>query len=44
MILGDADCISNEKFSIRRNLRVMTANYTLVTGTFYWLSDEEGAY
>ena len=41
MILGDADCISNEEFSIRRNLRVMTANYTLVTGTFYWLSDEE---
>lgn len=29
MILGDADCISNEEFSIRRNLRVMTANYTL---------------
>ena len=41
MVLGDADCISNDEFSIRRNLPFLTVNYTLVTGTFSWLSYNE---
>ncbi|MDR2129759.1 MAG: Gldg family protein [Odoribacteraceae bacterium] len=40
IIFGDADCISNGEISISRK-NVPAANYSLVTGSFYWLSDEE---
>ena len=40
IILGDADCISNAEINMRRQ-NVPAANFTLITGTFYWLSDEE---
>ena len=39
VILGDADCISNSEFNRRVNVR--TSNYTLITGSFFWLSDNE---
>ena len=39
MILGDADCISNVEFSTERGWPgIKVSNYTLVTGTFHWLS------
>ncbi|MEG0797071.1 MAG: Gldg family protein [Odoribacter sp.] len=38
IILGDADCISNIEFQTTRK-DIFSANYTLVTGSFYWLSD-----
>ncbi|WP_303179967.1 Gldg family protein [uncultured Butyricimonas sp.] len=40
IILGDANCISNGEFGHRRN-GVPAANYTVITGGFYWLSDGE---
>ena len=40
MILGDADCISNGEISISRQ-GVSAANYSVITGAFYWMSDNE---
>jgi ABC-2 type transport system permease protein len=40
IILGDADCISNGEISISRK-NVPASNYSLITGSFYWMSDEE---
>lgn len=40
MILGDADCISNGEISISRQ-NVGATNYSVITGAFYWMSDEE---
>ena len=40
MIFGDADCISNGELSMGR-AGVRSANYTLIMGGFYWLSDGE---
>jgi ABC-2 type transport system permease protein len=40
IILGDADCISNGEISIARN-GVQAANYSVITGAFYWMSDNE---
>lgn len=39
LLTGDADCISNSEFNRRVNVR--TSNYTLITGSFFWLSDNE---
>lgn len=40
ILSGDADCISNgELSSSRRGVR--SANFTLIMGSFYWLSDNE---
>lgn len=40
MILGDADCISNGEISISRQ-NIYAANFSLITGAFYWMSDNE---
>jgi ABC-2 type transport system permease protein len=40
MVLGDADCISNGEISISRK-GVLAANYSVITGAFYWMSDNE---
>lgn len=40
IITGDADCISNGEISMQR-ARVPAANYNLIMGAFYWMSDEE---
>lgn len=40
VILGDADCISNGEISIQRS-KVRAANYEMIMGTFFWLSDNE---
>ncbi len=40
IILGDADCISNGEISISRK-GVQAANYNLILGAFYWMSDNE---
>lgn len=40
VILGDADCISNGEISIARK-NVNAANFSLIMGAFYWMSDEE---
>lgn len=40
IVLGDADCMSNGEFSARRR-NIWASNYTLVSGFFYWLSDNE---
>ena len=40
MITGDADCISNGEISISRK-GVYAANYSVITGAFYWMSDNE---
>ena len=40
VLTGDADCISNGEFG-RRVPTVRTSNYTLITGSFFWLSDNE---
>jgi ABC-2 type transport system permease protein len=40
MILGDADCISNGEISITRQ-GVPAANFSVITGAFYWMSDNE---
>lgn len=40
ILMGDADCISNSEISIGRK-DVEAANYNLIMGAFYWMSDEE---
>jgi ABC-2 type transport system permease protein len=40
IVLGDADCISNAEISIQRS-KVTAANYNMIMGTFFWLSDNE---
>lgn len=40
VLLGDADCISNGEISIGRN-GIQAANYSVITGAFYWMSDNE---
>lgn len=40
IILGDADCLSNGEISIGRK-DVAAANYSLISGSFFWLSNEE---
>lgn len=40
VIAGDADCISNSEISIRRS-KVRASNFTLISGAFFWMSDEE---
>lgn len=40
IVLGDADCISNGEFS-RQRKDVNASNYSVITGAFFWLSDEE---
>lgn len=40
VVLGDADCISNGEISISRN-GVQATNYSVITGAFYWMSDNE---
>jgi ABC-2 type transport system permease protein len=40
VILGDADCISNGEISISRN-GVRSSNFSVITGAFYWMSDNE---
>jgi len=39
IITGDADCISSRELSGRRHMR--TSNYSLITGGFFWFSDNE---
>jgi len=40
VVLGDADCISNGEISIGRN-GVPASNFSVITGAFYWMSDNE---
>lgn len=40
IILGDADCLSNNELAASRR-KIWASNFTLVTGFFYWLSDYE---
>ncbi len=40
IIMGDADCISNSEISMSRK-DVLSANYNLIMGAFYWMSDNE---
>jgi ABC-2 type transport system permease protein len=40
LITGDADCLSNGEISIQR-ARVPAANYNLIMGSFFWMSDNE---
>jgi ABC-2 type transport system permease protein len=40
LITGDADCLSNGEISIQRP-RVPAANYNLIMGSFFWMSDNE---
>jgi ABC-2 type transport system permease protein len=40
LIAGDADCLSNGEISIQRQ-RVPAANYNLIMGSFFWMSDNE---
>lgn len=40
IVLGDADCISNGEMSARRR-NIWASNFTLVSGFFYWLSNNE---
>ena len=40
IILGDADCLSNGEISISRN-GVEASNYSLITSSFFWMSDGE---
>jgi ABC-2 type transport system permease protein len=40
LITGDADCLSNGELSIQR-ARVPAANYNLIMGSFFWMSDNE---
>ncbi|MFA6843209.1 MAG: ABC transporter, partial [Bacilli bacterium] len=39
ILTGDADCISSGELSGRRHMR--TSNYSLITGGFFWFSDNE---
>jgi ABC-2 type transport system permease protein len=40
LITGDADCLSNGEISIQRS-RIPAANYKLIMGSFFWMSDNE---
>ncbi|MDR2130801.1 MAG: Gldg family protein [Odoribacteraceae bacterium] len=40
LIVGDADCISNSEISMQRGW-VPAANYNLIMGSFFWMSDNE---
>ncbi|MBS7197488.1 MAG: Gldg family protein [Bacteroidales bacterium] len=40
IILGDADCISNGELRLHRK-DIDASNFSLITGTFHWLSDGE---
>ncbi len=40
IIVGDADCLSNGEIS-RRRAEVSAANYNLIMGSFFWMSDGE---
>lgn len=40
VVLGDADCLSNGEISISRK-GIAAANYSLITSSFYWMSDNE---
>ena len=40
LILGDADCISNGEIG-RQRARVPAANFNMMMGTFFWMSDNE---
>ena len=40
MIFGDADCISNGELSTGRK-GIKASNFSVIMGTFYWMSDEE---
>jgi ABC-2 type transport system permease protein len=40
LIVGDADCLSNGEISMQR-VRVPAANFNLIMGTFFWMSDNE---
>lgn len=40
VILGDADCISDGEFS-RSRPGLMAANYGIIEGSFFWMSDGE---
>lgn len=40
IVMGDADCISNGEISISRQ-NIPAANFALITGAFYWMSDNE---
>lgn len=40
IIYGDADCISNGEVNMRRR-GFESSNYTIIMGSFYWLSDNE---
>ena len=40
MIFGDADCISNGELSAER-VGVANRNFSIIMGSFYWLSDGE---
>jgi ABC-2 type transport system permease protein len=40
LITGDADCLSNGEISIQRQ-RVPAANFNLIMGSFFWMSDNE---
>lgn len=40
IILGDADCLSNGEISMSRK-KVRASNYSLITSSFYWMSDDE---
>ncbi|MFR4036748.1 MAG: hypothetical protein ACLTZT_02470 [Butyricimonas faecalis] len=40
IILGDADCLSNGEISIDRK-DISAVNYFLISGSFFWLSNEE---
>ena len=40
MVFGDADCISNGELSSGHK-GIRASNFTLIPGSFFWLSDEE---
>lgn len=43
IILGDADCISNAEHNTKRK-GLSAYNYAIISGAFYWLSDEEAPF
>ena len=40
MVFGEADCISNGELSSGHK-GIRASNFTLIPGSFFWLSDEE---
>ncbi|MDR3245524.1 MAG: Gldg family protein [Prevotellaceae bacterium] len=40
VVTGDADCFSNSEISMRRP-KISAANFSLIMGTFFWMSDNE---